>query len=172
VVAALFQRNLSAYLGMQPRSFWNPECGWRTFVPAQAHAAGYVNLLGDFEATAAPACPMDSRNARKSTPRNTARNRLSTISVSSMTCLERKRPSIFPSHASTATPGTICAFFLRTDRIAQFGVRFFMNMEGYSLEEYLQLIRQYSEQPAASRKGRLIIFADDAEYIAPMAGSA
>ncbi|MCJ7717153.1 MAG: hypothetical protein MUO54_11630, partial [Anaerolineales bacterium] len=34
-----------------------------------------------------------------------------------------------------------------------------------SLEEYMRLIRQYSEQPAGEPEGALIIFADDAEYI-------
>ena len=61
-------------------------------------------------------------------------------------------------------PGSL-RIFLRTDRIAQFGVRYFMGMEGYTLEEYLELIRRYSAQPAGEPEGALIIFADDAEYV-------
>jgi len=37
--------------------------------------------------------------------------------------------------------------------VAQFGVRFFMDMEGYSLEEYVSLIRKYSEQPDGQPEG-------------------
>ena len=32
------------HLGFVPRSFWNPECGWRSYVPEQVAAAGYANL--------------------------------------------------------------------------------------------------------------------------------
>ena len=38
------------YLGIVPKSFWNPECGWRSYVPAQVADAGYENIIGDFEA--------------------------------------------------------------------------------------------------------------------------
>jgi hypothetical protein len=55
--------------------------------------------------------------------------------------------------------------FLRTDRVAQFGVRYFMGMKGYTLEEYLNLIKKFSQQPQSEPEGALIIFADDAEYI-------
>ncbi len=62
-------------------------------------------------------------------------------------------------------PADQLRIFLRTDRIAQFGVRYFMGMEGYTLEKYLDLVRKYSEQPAGEPEGAVIIFADDAEYI-------
>lgn len=153
------------YLGMQPRSFWNPECGWRAYVPAQVHAAGYANLLGDFEAYSRSCLP-DGQPQR---PEIYAKE-------------YSKEPAFYNFGFKYDLPGTEKAIhfsferihgyagndlrvFLRTDRIAQFGVRFFMNMEGYSLEEYLRLIRQYSEQPAGEPEGALIIFADDAEYI-------
>ena len=62
--------------------------------------------------------------------------------------------------------------FLRTDRVAQFAVRYFMGMEGYSFEEYMSLISKYSEQKTGEPEGALIIFADDTDMWAPMAGSA
>jgi hypothetical protein len=40
-----------------------------------------------------------------------------------------------------------------------------MGMDGYSLREYVNLIRKYSEQPDGEAEGALIVFADDAEYI-------
>jgi hypothetical protein len=55
--------------------------------------------------------------------------------------------------------------FLRTDRIAQFAVRHFMGMKGYTFAKYLALIDKYSQQPAGEPEGALIIFADDAEYV-------
>jgi hypothetical protein len=55
--------------------------------------------------------------------------------------------------------------FLRSDRIAQFGVRYFMGMEGYTLDKYLALIEKYSAQAQGEPDGGLIIVADDAEYI-------
>ena len=55
--------------------------------------------------------------------------------------------------------------FLRTDRVAQFAVRYFMGMEGYTFEKYLELIKKYSAQNEGESEGALIIFADDAEYV-------
>ena len=43
-------RRTRKHLGVAPRSFWNPECGWRHYVPRAGSATGYVNLIGDFEA--------------------------------------------------------------------------------------------------------------------------
>jgi len=37
------------YLGLQPKSFWNPECGWRSYVKDMVLANGYKNLLAEFE---------------------------------------------------------------------------------------------------------------------------
>ena len=37
------------YLGIRPKSLWNPECGWRSYVPKEALANGAHNLIGDFE---------------------------------------------------------------------------------------------------------------------------
>jgi hypothetical protein len=71
----------------------------------------------------------------------------------------------FPFSRMDGLPDGQLHMFLRTDRIAQFGVRYFMGMEGYTLEKYLGLIRKYSDQPIGEPEGALIIFADDAEYI-------
>jgi hypothetical protein len=71
----------------------------------------------------------------------------------------------FPFSRVYGVPDGKLRLFLRSDRIAQFGVRYFIGMEGYSFEGYLELIKKYSEQPAGEHEGALIIFADDAEYI-------
>jgi hypothetical protein len=55
---------------------------------------------------------------------------------------------------------------LRSDRIAQFGVRHFMGMQGYSYEKYMETIKRYGKDKEGKiDEGTLIIFADDAEYI-------
>jgi hypothetical protein len=71
----------------------------------------------------------------------------------------------FPFSKIHGIPDGKLRLFLRTDRIAQFGVRYFMGMEGYAFERYMELIQKYSEQLAGESEGALIIFADDAEYI-------
>jgi hypothetical protein len=55
--------------------------------------------------------------------------------------------------------------FLRSDRICQYAVRYFMGMEGYSHEDYLATIDRYSGDLEGMGEGALVIFADDAEYI-------
>jgi len=151
-------------LGLRPVSFWNPECGWRRYVPCQVVKAGYKNLVADFEA----------------------------YSVSSKPDGTRQRPEIYDQEYSSEKkfynfgfkydlPGDEKALhfpfkythgvndqlrtFLRSDRVCQFGVRYFMGMEGYSLADYMALIEKYSMQKKGEPEGALIVFADDAEYI-------
>jgi hypothetical protein len=42
--------------------------------------------------------------------------------------------------------------FLRTDRIAVFGVRYFMSHPGHTLRNYLKLIRKFPDNRPANRK--------------------
>jgi hypothetical protein len=152
-------------LGFRPTSFWNPECGWRSYVPTQVADAGYSNMIGDFEAYSR-SCGPDGKPLRPE---------IHAVEYS-------KEPAFYNFGFKYDLPGSEKALhfpfdkvyglladqlriFLRTDRIAQFGVRYFMGMEGYTLEKYLDLVRKYSEQPAGEPEGAVIIFADDAEYI-------
>ena len=152
-------------LGFRPRSFWNPECGWRDYIPRQVAQAGYANLIGDFEAYSrsvdADGKPLRPEIYEKEHSDDTAFYRFGFAYDLPGT----ERALHFPfQHVVGVPPGTLRAF-LRTDRVAQFGVRFFMGMDGYSLREYVNLIRKYSEQPAGEAEGALIVFADDAEYL-------
>ncbi len=152
-------------LGLRPKSFWNPECGWRRYVPEQVIETGYSNMIGDFEAYSRSCGPDGSP----------LRPEIYTKEFS-------KEPAFYNFGFKYDLPGTEKAIhfpfsrihgifsrsfrlFLRSDRIAQFGVRYFMGMEGYTSDKYLDLIKKYSEQPADQPEGALIIFADDAEYI-------
>jgi len=153
------------YLGFVPRSFWNPECGWRSYVPEQVVECGYANMIGDFEAYSR-SCGPDGKPVR---PEIYAKEK-------------PKKEAFYHFGFAYDLPGTEqtlhhpfdqiqglekgkLRMFLRSDRIAQFGVRYFMGMKGYTLKKYLALIKKYSAQPKGEPEGALIIFADDAEYV-------
>ena len=55
--------------------------------------------------------------------------------------------------------------FLRTDRVAVFGVRYFMSHPGHSLDDYVALIKKFSGQNPGEPEGAMLIYADDAEYV-------
>ncbi|MHC4123020.1 MAG: glycoside hydrolase family 38 N-terminal domain-containing protein [Planctomycetota bacterium] len=155
------------HLGIIPKSLWNPECGWRSYVPNQVKNAGYKNLLGDFEAYSR-SCDSAGKPLRPK--------------IYEKEVAEKKEEKFYDFGFEYDLPGTEKAIhfpfdkiaglkqnklrmFLRTDRIAQFGVRYFMGMEDYTLEKYLELIKKYSSQKQNEAEGALIIFADDVEYI-------
>jgi alpha-amylase/alpha-mannosidase (GH57 family) len=153
------------HLGFVPRSFWNPECGWRSWVPEQVAECGYSNLIGDFEAYSRSSGP-DGRPVRpeiyaKEKPKKSAFYHFGFAYDLPGT----ERTLHHPFNQIQGIGKNKLRMFLRSDRIAQFGVRYFMGMKGYTLEKYLGLIKKYSEQPKGEAEGALIIFADDAEYV-------
>ena len=153
------------HLGFVPESFWNPECGWRSYVPEQVAACGYRNLIGDFEAYSR-SCGPDGRPVRseiyaKEKPKKKAFYHFGFVYDLPGT----ERTLHHPFDQVAGLPRKKLRMFLRSDRIAQFGVRYFMGMKGYTFAKYLALIKKYSQQPEGEPEGALIIFADDAEYI-------
>lgn len=153
------------FLGMKPTGFWNPECGWRSYVPAQVTACGYENLLGDFEAYSRSLGP-DGKPLRPEIFEKEHSDDPAFYNFGFQYDLPGTEKAIhFPFENITNSEGSSLRLFLRSDRIAQFGVRYFMGMEGYSLDKYLELIRKYSGQNESEPEGAVIIFADDAEYI-------
>ena len=153
------------YLGITPTSFWNPECGWRSFVPDQVTACGYQNLLGDFEAYSR-SCGADGKPLRPEIYEKEHSNDPSFYNFGFLYDLPGTEKAIhFPFQNLANFKHDFFRLFLRSDRIAQFGVRYFMGMEGYSLEKYLELVKKYSQQTEGESEGALIIFADDAEYV-------
>ena len=153
------------YLSIQPASFWNPECGWRSYVPAMVAEENYRNMIGDFEAYSR-SCGPDSQPLRPEIYEKEYSDEAKFYNFGFKYDLPGHEQAIhFPFNKVKGLPEGKMRMFLRTDRIAQFGVRYFMGMEGYTLDKYLELIAKYSEQPSDEPEGALIIFADDAEYV-------
>ncbi len=153
------------YLQMQPRSFWNPECGWCAYVPQQVVEAGYENMIGDFEAYSR-SCDQDGKPLRPEIYEKEHTDKKAFYSFGFKYDLPGTEKAIhFPFNKIQGLPQDQLRIFLRTDRIAQFGVRYFMGMEGYSFEQYLELVKKYSQQNEDEPEGAVIIFADDAEYV-------
>jgi alpha-amylase/alpha-mannosidase (GH57 family) len=152
-------------LGFRPKSFWNPECGWRSYIPEQMMETGYRNMIGDFEAYSRSRSP----EGRPLRPEIYAKE-FSTEPVFYNFGFKYDLPGTeksihFPFSRVHGVSNGSLRIFLRSDRVAQFGVRYFMGMQGYTLDKYLNLIKKYSQQPASQPQGALVIFADDAEYI-------
>jgi alpha-amylase/alpha-mannosidase (GH57 family) len=162
----LFSNQVYAkYLGFQPKSFWNPECGWRHYVAEQVAESGYRSLIGDFEAYSR-SCGPDGKPMRPEIYEKEFNDSPAFYNFGFNYDLPGDEKTIhFPFNQVAGLPENELRMFLRTDRIAQFGVRYFMGMEGYSLEQYLELIEKYSKQSDQEPEGALIVFADDAEYI-------
>jgi len=158
-------RSYQQHLGVRPASFWNPECGWREDIPKLVHGAGYRHLIGDFEAYSR-SCDSSGRPVRPEIHEVEFSATPAFYNFGFKYDLGGDEPTIhFPFNKVQGLPEDALRVFLRTDRVAQFGVRYFMGMEGYSLEQYLGLIERYSEQASGQQEGALIIYADDAEYV-------
>ncbi len=153
------------YLGIQPKSFWNPECGWRGYVKNQVVKNGYKNLLQEFE--------QYSRSVDSSgRPLRPEIYDVEKIDNSRFYNFEFKydlpgdeRGIHFPFKNVEGLKGNPLRVYLRTDRIAVFGVRYFMSHPGHSLGNYIKLIRKFSAQKPGEPEGAMLIYADDAEYV-------
>ncbi|MEI6890722.1 MAG: hypothetical protein V5783_01000 [Pontiella sp.] len=153
------------YLGMQPKSFWNPECGWRSYVKNQVADNGYKNLLQEFE--------QYSRSLDlEGNPLRPEIYDVEKIDNSQFYNFDFKydlpgteKALHFPfKNLEGMEPDTL-RIFLRTDRVAVFGVRYFMSHPGHSLENYVELIKKFSAQHPGEEEGAMLIYADDAEYV-------
>ncbi len=152
------------HLGLRPSSFWNPECGWRRYVPRQVVAAGYKNLVADFEAYSVAKKP-DGTPQRPEIYAEEHTDEKKFYNFGFKYDLPGDERALHFPFRFTQGVGDQLRTFLRSDRVCQFGVRYFMDMEGYSLEEYMALIEKYSQQRPDEPEGALVVFADDAEYI-------
>ena len=159
-------------LELQPTSFWNPECGWRSYVPEQVVETGYRNLIGDFEAYSRSL----GRDGKPQRPEIYAAEQSDEKAFYSFgfnyDLPGTERAIHFPFRQVAGLQPDTLRIFLRTDRVAQFGVRFFMGMPGYTLDEYLGLIRKYSQQPDGEPEGALLSSPTMRSTWAPTAGFA
>lgn len=153
-------------LGMRPLSFWNPECGWRDYIPRQVRDAGYQYLTGDFESYSRCANGLDGSPQRPEIYAEEATDEKNFYNFDFKYDLAADDYALhYPfNHVQGLAPDEL-RVFLRSDRICQYAVRYFMGMPGYSHEDYLATIDRYSGDRPGMGEGALIIFADDAEYI-------
>jgi len=153
-------------LGMRPVSFWNPECGWRSYVPRMIRDAGYKYLTGDFESYSRCAKGPNGGPQRPEIHEAEATKERNFYNFDFKYNLPADDFGLhYPfNHVAGLEPEEL-RVFLRSDRICQYAVRYFMGMEGYSHEEYLATIDRYSADRQDMGEGALIIFADDAEYV-------
>ena len=153
-------------LGMRPVSFWNPECGWRNYIPRQVRDAGYKYLTGDFESYSRCANGVDGTPQRPEIYEKEATKERNFYNFAFKYDLPANDFGLhYPfNHVHGLEPDEL-RVFLRSDRVCQYAVRYFMGMEGYSHEEYIATIDRYSGDVDGKGEGALVIFADDAEYI-------
>jgi hypothetical protein len=153
-------------LGMRPVSFWNPECGWRNYVPRQIRDAGYKYLTGDFESYSRCENGPDGTPQRPEIYAKEATKEKNFYNFDFKYDLSADDYALhYPfNHVKGLEPDEL-KVFLRSDRVCQYAVRYFMGMEGYSHEEYIKTIDRYSGDRDGMGEGALVIFADDAEYV-------
>jgi hypothetical protein len=126
---------------------------------------GYKNLIGDFEAYSR-SCDTKGKPLRPEIYEKEHTKEKSFYHFGFKYNLPGTEKAIhFPFNKIAGLPKNRLRVFLRTDRIAQYGVRYFMGMKGYTLKKYVSLIKKYSKQNRDESEGALIIFADDAEYV-------
>lgn len=160
------QRTYERVLGIRPVSFWNPECGWRDYVPRQVRDAGYKYLTGDFESYSRCESGPDGVPQRPEIYDKEATKERNFYNFAFNYDLPADDYALhYPfNHIKGLEPDEL-RVFLRSDRVCQYAVRYFMGMDGYSHEEYLATIDRYSGDRSEMGEGALVIFADDAEYI-------
>lgn len=153
-------------LGMRPVSFWNPECGWRGYVPRQVRDAGYKYLTGDFESYSRCEIGPNGTPQRPEIYEKEATKEKNFYNFDFKYDLPADDYALhYPfNHVQGLEPDEL-KVFLRSDRVCQYAVRYFMGMEGYSHEDYLNVIDRYSGDREGMGEGALVIFADDAEYV-------
>jgi len=153
-------------LGIRPVSFWNPECGWRSYVPQQVRDAGYKYLTGDFESYSRCKNGPNGVPQRPEIYEREATKEKNFYNFDFKYDLQADDNALhYPfNHVQGLEPDEL-RVFLRSDRICQYAVRYFMGMEGYSHQDYLKTIDRYTGDIEDKGEGALIIFADDAEYV-------
>lgn len=153
-------------LGIRPVSFWNPECGWRSYVARQVRDAGYKYLTGDFESYSRCEKGPNGTPQRPEIYEKEATKEKNFYNFNFKYDLPKDDYALhYPFNHIVGLKPEELRVFLRSDRVCQYAVRYFMGMPGYSHEEYLQTIDRYSGDRPDMGEGALVIFADDAEYI-------
>lgn len=135
-------------LGTRIKSGWNPECSWMQYVPRQYQRAGFEHLLLDFESFS-----VSSREEFRKVEYNPVKTKSHGLDLPWFD-LRPDDPALHLPFKEVA-PGL--DGFTRTDRLAQWGLRYFIGEQ--SFDDIYQRIQTYSVGD-----GGLVIYSDDAEY--------
>ncbi|VGO15343.1 Alpha-amylase 1 [Pontiella desulfatans] len=153
------------HLGMVSDSFWNPECGWRSYVPQQILDNGYKNLLGEFEAYSR-SLDQDGNPLRPEIYDLEKIEDSKFYKFDFQYDLPGDESAIhLPFKNLEGYEDSDLRILMRTDRIAMFGVMYMMGGEGNTLENYVKLLKKFSAQKPGEPEGAVLLFADDAEYV-------
>jgi hypothetical protein len=144
------QETYQRVLGLSAKSGWNPECGWMQYVPCQFQRAGFKYLMLDFDSYAISTRP-HIREIEYNPDKNVSHG------------LNRPWYELPPDEPALHFPFKDVVpglnGFARTDRLAQVGIRYFVNEEKF--DEYYSRVKKFS----SGGKGGLIVYSDDAEYV-------
>ncbi|MBS3733483.1 MAG: hypothetical protein KGY99_00975 [Phycisphaerae bacterium] len=148
------QEAYERHLGRRLVSGWNPECGWRSYVPQTFADTGFKQITLDFDAYA-----LSTRDAVREVEYNPDKHACYGLDLPWYEIDGTERALRFPF--KDVVPGL--NGFARTDRICQPALRWLMGM--YDFDAYIEPIRKHSAEIDADHQGALIVFAEDAEYI-------
>jgi hypothetical protein len=144
------QQSYEKHLGKRIVSGWNPECGWRSYVPHAFKKTGFKNITLDFDSYALSSMP-----EVKKIEYNPDKRACYGLDLPWYDMPASEKALRFPF--KDIVPGL--NGFTRTDRICQPALRWLMNM--YTFDKYIDPVKKYSEE----NEGALIVFAEDAEYV-------
>jgi hypothetical protein len=148
------QESYERHLGRRIESGWNPECGWRSYVPRAFAKTGFRQMTLDFDAYA-----LSTREAVREVEYNPDKHACYGLDLPWYDLPGDERALRLPF--ADVVPGL--RGFARTDRICQPALRWMMGL--YEFDAYAEPIRRYSARLAGEEQGALVIFAEDAEYI-------
>jgi hypothetical protein len=143
------QEAYERHLGMRAKSGWNPECSWMSYVPRQYQRSGFKHLLLDFESFS-----VSAREEFRKVEYNPVKTKSHGMDLPWYDLNPADKALHFPF--KDVIPGL--DGFARTDRLAQWGLRYFIGE--LKFDEVYERIKKYG----TGAEGGLVVYSDDAEY--------
>jgi len=148
------QEAYEVHLGIRAESGWNPECGWRQYVPDAFKRAGFKQMTLDFDGFA-----LSTRPEVREVEMNPDKKGIYGTDLPWYDLPGSEKTLHFPF--KDVVPGL--NGFVRSDRLCLPALQYMLGHVDF--ETYFERIVKYSQQNPGEPEGALIVFADDAEYI-------